>query len=136
MVSINWHPPTHQVRQFGLLALVFCSLIAGWSWYQHGFSTYVGVVGTIGLVLGFLAMVWPGGLRYVNVALMVAAYPIGLVMSFLVLLVIWYGVFTFVAIIFRLIGRDALQRSFDSAAPTYWQPKAMPTDPRRYLRQY
>jgi hypothetical protein len=57
-------------------------------------------------------------------------------MSFLVLAVIWYGVFTLVALVFRLIGRDALQRSFEPDAPTYWQPKALPTDPRRYLRQY
>jgi hypothetical protein len=136
MVSINWNPPTHQVRQFGLVAMVFCSALAGWVWYRHGLTPYVWSLAGIGLGLGLCGLFWPEALRYVNVALMVAVYPIGWIVSFLVLVIIYFGVFTLVATIFRFIGRDALQRRFDLAADTYWQPKAMPTDPRRYLRQY
>lgn len=136
LVSMNWNPPTHQLRQFGLIGLAACSVLAGITWYRHGLTPTVGCLGGVGLALGICGLLWPAGLRYVNVGLMVVVYPIGFVVSHLMMLVIWFGVFTFVATIFRLIGRDALQRRLEPDAVTYWQPKHLPTDPRRYLRQY
>lgn len=136
LVTINWNPPTHQVRQFGLLTAGLCLMLAAWWQFRNHAALPAVVAACIGVGLSVLALFWPGLLRYVLVAVMACVYPIGWLVSHLVLIVIWYGLFTGVAMIFRLIGRDALQRSFDRSASTYWQPKVLPNDPARYLRQY
>jgi hypothetical protein len=43
------------------------------------------------------------------------------VVSPIVMGVIFFGVFTPTAMIMRVIGRDAMARSFEPAAPTYWK---------------
>lgn len=48
------------------------------------------------------------------------------VVSPLILGAIYFAVFTPVAIVMRLAGRDALARRWDAAAPSYWVPRAPP----------
>jgi hypothetical protein len=43
------------------------------------------------------------------------------VVSPVVMGVIFFGVFTPTALIMRAIGRDAMARTFEPAAPTYWK---------------
>lgn len=48
------------------------------------------------------------------------------VISPLVMGLIYFAVFTPTAIVMRIAGRDALDRSFDAAAPTYWKRRDPP----------
>ena len=48
------------------------------------------------------------------------------VVSPLVMGVIFFGVFTPVALVMRMIGRDAMARAFEPAAPTYWKRRDPP----------
>jgi len=41
-----------------------------------------------------------------------------------------------IAIFFRLIGRDALDRRLDPNATSYWTPLEQDTQPSRYFRQF
>jgi len=66
---------------------------------------------------------------------MVAAFPIGWVVSRLILSTLFFGIFTPVAFVFRLVGRDALQRYRRPQQDSCWIPKATATDPRSYFRQ-
>ena len=50
--------------------------------------------------------------------------------------VIFYLVITPISIVFKLIGRDSMTRSFDAAAATYWITRRQPTSVKRYLRQF
>lgn len=61
--------------------------------------------------------------------------PIGMVVSELAMLLIYFAVFTPMAILFRLLGRDALQRRFEPAATSYWVPRNQPSGPEQYFRQ-
>ena len=134
--TVNWNPANHEVRQFGLVLGGFLLLLAGWSGLTGG-NLWVTLAAAAGGLLAALAgLMWPAALRYVQVGVTVLLYPLGLAVSYLVLAIIWYGLFTLVATIFRCLGRDALQRSFDPAAASYWQPKTLPTDASRYLRQF
>ena len=66
---------------------------------------------------------------------MAITYPIGWVVSHVVLAVLFLGVFTPVAVLFRLIGRDALARRRPPDRATYWLPMPAPDDVRSYFRQ-
>jgi hypothetical protein len=48
------------------------------------------------------------------------------IVSPIVMGVIFFGVFTPVALVMRAIGRDALARSYEPAAPTYWKRRDPP----------
>jgi hypothetical protein len=67
---------------------------------------------------------------------MVLAFPIGWVVSEAMLLLMYYGILTPVAVVFRLRGRDLLRRKVQVGAGTFWLPKVMPQDVRSYFRQY
>ena len=50
-------------------------------------------------------------------------------------LVVFYGVFTPVALLFKVIGRDALARRPQPGKETYWLPKASARDIHSYFHQ-
>jgi hypothetical protein len=61
--------------------------------------------------------------------------PIGLVVSELMLIVLYFGVITPIAFLMRVAGRDPLDRSIDRAAATYWVQHREAGDASRYFRQ-
>ena len=88
---------------------------------------------TVGPLWG---VVWPRAIKPVFVGWMVLAYPIGWTVSRIVLSIIFYGLFTPVACVFRIMGRDALGLRMQPAATSYWRAKPSTTDKSRYLRQF
>lgn len=143
LLEINWRPSDRQLRQFGLLCIVMLPLF-GWILVGHPAlepwnrpaMIVVGGLAVAGGLLGSIGVLQPQGLRLVFVSATLLAWPIGLVVSEVLLAVIYFGVFTPVALVFRLIGRDALERRIDRGAASYWRPKIQPADIRRYYRQY
>ncbi len=141
IVDFNPNPPPRQLRQFGLIATValpaigwlFCGRpTTDWSSSQTGLITILTATGVLTGLMGWLK---PTALKPIFLAAMIVTYPIGLVISEVILLAIFLLVFTPFAIVFRLIGRDALQRRIDRDADTYWQPKDQPKDVASYYRQ-
>ena len=83
-----------------------------------------------------LAIVRPGLLRPAYLAVTAVSLPIGIVVSYVILAVVYFCIFTPIAFAFRLFGRDALHRRFDPDAKTYWTPRRPADDVRRYFRQF
>ena len=95
-----------------------------------------------GMMLAIAAFFLVGGyvlpdlLRPVYFTLLVATFPLGLVMGPVVLGIMFYGVFTPVAFIFKLIGRDPMTRKFDPNAQTYWVEHDPAASAKRYFKQF
>ena len=142
LVEVHWKPSDRQLRQFGLIALVGLPL-AGWlfggkPWPSEASDTQKIVIGSLaglGVVLAILAFVRPQALRWPFIAATLFTLPIGLVVGELILAIIYFALFLPVALVFRLMGRDALDRGIDRSAKSYWQPKTQPTGPESYFRQ-
>lgn len=134
--DIQFDPPRKLLREFGLLCLAFFGAIALYQGLYRGHATAGMILGALAAAGGLLGMIAPAALRPVYVAWMVAAFPIGWTISMIVMAVMFYGLFTPIGLVFRLIGRDPLQRKLKPAAATYWEPKATPRDPRRYFKQF
>jgi hypothetical protein len=83
-----------------------------------------------------LAFVSPRWVKWPFIALSVVTFPIGFVVSHLALAIIYYLVFTPVALVFRLMGRDALRRKLDPQAKSYWEAYNPDRGRERYLRQF
>jgi hypothetical protein len=141
LIDINRHPTDRQLKQFGIAALLFLPLIG---WLATGKPRtlaaanlpLLGSLAAVGLVFALLAFLKPRALQPVFVGASLVTLPIGLVVGEVVLLVIFFGLFTPMGLLFRLLGRDALQRRLDRGAKTYWQPKRQPDSPARYYQQF
>lgn len=136
MIEINFHPPKRDLKIFAVLLIAFFSMVAGWLYWKHDAPTAALIVFVAAVVVGTVCYVSPTISRYVYVGWMIAVFPIGWVVSHVLLAVIFYGVFTPFGLAMRLFGRDPMQRRFDPAATTYWVRRGEPPKPEQYFRQF
>jgi hypothetical protein len=139
--EVTARPSSRKLRQFAGLWLVFFCGLALWRWLGTGVDARGTVIAIAGLSIGILGLISPSAIRLVYTAWMVAAFPIGWTMSRLMLGLLFFGLFTPVAAIFRLIGRDALNRrqvagrGQAAGRGSYWTAKPASQDPGDYFRQ-
>ena len=128
-------PSFKKLRQFGGLWLVFFTALGVWR-AAHGHSGLAGPgLVALGIVVGGLGLLRPAAIRPIYTGWMIAAFPIGWTISKVMLAGLFYLVFTPVAVVFRLMGRDALRLRRREAVASYWSehPKADIPD---YFRQF
>jgi Saxitoxin biosynthesis operon protein SxtJ len=125
------------LRQFAGLCLAIFGTLFAWSGYQHhgAPTTSAWIALVVALVVGLPGLVYPPAVRPVFLSVSALTQPIGHVISTVLLGLIYYGLITPMALVFRNAGRDPLARRSPALA-TYWEPKNEPRDVRRYLHQY
>jgi hypothetical protein len=133
--DIPRNPPESTLRQFAALCLVIFGALAWQSW-SRGQVGVASVFAALAVGLGVPGLVQPRLLRRVFVGWMMLVFPIGFAVSQLVLGLIFYGLFTPLALLFRLIGRDALGLKRAPETATYWRTKPMPADVKRYFHPF
>jgi hypothetical protein len=142
---LDLRPDTRKLRQFGATALVAFAIL-GLVLRARGalFGVPLGeAAAPLGLALvalgalsGLFALLWPRGNQPLWVALSVATFPLGWVLSYLVLALLFYGLLTPLGVVFRLLGRDPLERRFEPDRASYWKDLAEIDDDERYFRQF
>ena len=145
MIDINLRPDQKVLKQFGLIAVAGFALLGGLVFWRNGlFGLDFGATarpvayslwGIAGLS-GLFSMVAPRANLPLYVGLTVLTYPIGYVVSHVIMGLVFFGMLTPLALIFRLIGRDILHRRFDQSAKSYWSDWKPAKDTRRYFRQF
>lgn len=129
-------PSRTTLRQFGLLGVVILGGLAAWRIASHGATPGSVALGIFGLLLGVLGVLAPRFLRPIFVGWLVLAFPIGWLVSQIVMAGLYYGVLTPIGLALRATGRDALALKRPEGATSYWVPKPAPADVRSYFRQY
>jgi len=74
--------------------------------------------------------------RPMFVGWMYAAYPLGFIVSHVLLGLVYFGVVTPIGLLLRAVGHDPMTRRFDRSAKTYWIAREQTRDVRRYFRQF
>ena len=135
MIAIQWNPSTKQLRQFaGIWFPAFCGLV-GWSIGQKtGHWSEVEIGWVLAGLLSVGGLVLPVLIRPIFVGLILLTFPIGWVVSHLLLGLIFYGVVTPIGLILRISGHDPLQLKKPSGN-SVWKTSIGKTDATRYLRQ-
>jgi hypothetical protein len=134
--DIAFAPSSRTLRQFAGVWLAVFTGLACWHglWRQH---PELGLVlAGLAAIVGLAGLVKPQSIRRVFVAAQLLAFPIGWVVSHLILAILFYGVFTPLALLFRLRGRDVLRRQRQLELATYWTAKPAATHVRDYFRQF
>lgn len=133
MFDVNFHPANRQLRQFGTICVVALPLVA-WLWTHN--AVIAGWAGVAGLVLCSVGWIAPKILKPVFVGLTIITLPIGLVAGEIAMLLLYFGVFLPMSIVFRIIGRDSLGRRSLSREETFWRERKQPKGAASYYRQF
>jgi hypothetical protein len=129
--------PSHKVlRQFAAMWLGCFLALGGSEYFVRGHPMLGVALAAVAVLVGLPGLLRPALLRWLFVAGMVVAFPIGWCVSTLLLGLLYFLVFTPVALIFRLRGRDWLGRQAAPERQSFWEPKHTPQDVRRYFRQF
>lgn len=137
--EIPRNPGPSTLRNFGLLFLLIFGGVAALQVRKSSPSPEVYAILALSCLIGLTAILRPLWLRVIFVSWMFLVFPIGWTISHLALGLLFYGVFTPLGIVFRLIGRDRLRLRREPAASedsSYWTPKQPIDDPGAYFRQF
>lgn len=134
--DIPFDPPRATLRQFAGLWLACFGGLALWQGLVRGQAGLAWLCAGLALTIGPLGLMRPGWLRPIYVGWMILAFPIGWTVSQVLLALMFFGLFTPIALVFRLLGRDALHRERRPGVGSYWTPKPAPAGPRSYFRQF
>jgi len=136
-MEVEWHPTDRQLRVFGfsgLVASIAAALILRFVWHVGTF--WAGLALTAGAGIFLCSRISRPATRLLYVGLTLAAMPIGLVVSFVLLAGFYFLLLTPLALLFRLIGRDTMRRKWEPRAETYWTNHESAQTMERYLHQF
>ena len=135
LANLNLNPTDRHLRQFGGIC-VFAVPMVAWIWTRDTSIAAWCAAGSV--AIGVAAFVKPVLVKPLFVGLTIATFPIGLVVGELAMLLIYFGAFLPMSLIFRLIGRDSLQRrqGTKSVEQSLWQARKQTSGVKIYYQQF
>lgn len=136
MAPIQWKPDRATLSGFSEAWMFALGMVAAPMALWRGYPTLAGVFWGLAVLGRLVGLAAPSLLRPVFVGLSLATWPIGWVVSHLLLAIVYYGTVTPIGWLRRRRGEDPLQRTIDRQAPSYWSPARVNSRPDRYFRQF
>ena len=136
LVDINWNPPPKELRVFAVLQFVFFLIVAGVVYRRSEAAGAATALIAATAAVAVVGLVKPTWLRVMYVVWMAAVFPIGWLVSHLLMAMVFYLVVTPIGLMMRMLGRDPMHRKADPDAETYWQPRTPSPGTKRYFRQF
>jgi hypothetical protein len=133
--DITFQPSVTVLRQFSACWLLFFGCSAAWQQFAKNSSNSAAILAVVAVLIGVPGLLRPMLVRWVFVSAMIAAFPIGWVVSKVLVGLIFYLLFTPIALIFRAFGRDALYLK-RPAGESYWLEKKPAANAASYLKQF
>jgi hypothetical protein len=129
-------PDRKELRTFGVSLGVVCLLWAGILWWRGHAAAVPWLLGAAPCLV-LLALAAPTALRPIHRVWMPVARAIARVLTWILLTLAYYLVFTPFGVVMRILGKDPLHRRFEPEAATYWEPRnGGPFDADRLTKQY
>jgi len=107
-----------QFRSFGLIIGGIFAFISLWPTLFRGDNLHLWVLILAGLLI-VQALLWPMGLRPIYRVWMAIGYALGWANTRIILSIGFYGMFTPMGYVMRLLGKDPMRRGFDPNTSTY-----------------
>ena len=136
LLEINRNPSRRDLAWFGAVLLLFFAVIGAIAGRTLSSEVARNILWGAGVVLALAYYAVPGLRRPMFVGWMYAAYPMGFIVSHLLLGLVYFGVVTPIGLLMRAAGHDPMARRFDRSAPTYWIAREQAPDVKRYFRQF
>lgn len=145
MIELDWNPNRDTLRRFGWIAVAgfsFFALLAWKEWLLFALglggarTTVAALFATLALLSGFFSLVAPRANRPIYLGLALLSFPIGFVLSYVIMGFLFYGLITPVGLFCRLLGRDTMKRRFEPDAASYWSDCRPERSKESYFKQF
>jgi hypothetical protein len=135
-MHIDKNPSGRQLAVFGLLWFLFFSVLGTRACLHAGINSKSIAFFAGAVLIPATGLIWHGALRRIYLLAIYATMPVGIIVSFIVFMAVYYVVVTPIGYILRLAGHDPMRRKFDRDARTYWVPRKMESESKRYFQQF
>jgi hypothetical protein len=145
LVEIDFNPSRNTLRKFGVIAFVGFGMLALMAWTESFLFTFglgaareylTGIFAALGIYCIIMGLIYPPANRAVFVGLSILTFPIGIIISYIIMGVLFFGVFGVIGVLMRLTGYDPMSRKLEEGTGSYWR-DARPARPRSdYFKQY
>lgn len=134
--ALNTKPSAADLRSFGLIFLVGMAIIGAvfWQVFDHDLHRAQYAFGA-GAAVMVLALIPPIG-RLLYIVWMGFGLMLGLVTSPIIMYALFLFLITPVALFFKIMGRDKMQRKISDKSDSYWEEYEKHDDPSRYVKQF
>lgn len=136
MIQIHTQPSRRQLAQFGAAWLIFFLALAAWWAWKSASMTLPVALALLAVLVPTLGAMIPGMLRLVYLAMAYATYPIGWVVSHLLLALLYYLILTPIGLAIRLCKPSFFPKRPDPKLASYWIAKQGRRDAKDYLKPY
>ena len=137
LVSLNLKPSEKQLRDFADITLCMCNIIGLVLFWIERIPVsgleYFCAGGVIVFVLSRISAVF---IKPLYLGLIIITFPIGWVVSHIVMGIFYFVIVTSVAFVFRLMKRDILLLKRKANIKTYWMPFRKSRPVRDYFNQF
>jgi len=136
LLRIDHNPSRGQLIVFGVIWLVFFGMTGGIVLRNSGSFRVASLLWSVAIAFPATGWIVPAFMRIVYLGMAYVAFPIGFVVSYLVLAVVYYIVLTPIGLVMRLFGYDPMSGQIDENAETYWCPREQDDSLNAYFRQF
>jgi len=136
MIELDTSPSERTLRHFGWLLLAFFGLVGGLVWWRFEAPMVSYGLWGGGALVSALYFALPSLRRPLYLGWLYAAFPLGWLISHVVMAIVYYGVVTPTGLVSRAFGRDVLQQTIDRDASSYWVERQDAVEPERYFEQF
>jgi membrane-anchored protein YejM (alkaline phosphatase superfamily) len=135
LIRLNTRPSRRQLIQFGIAWVVFFLLAALFAaWRSASVPPWPMVA--LALIPPLIGWIFPGFLRVLFVALSVVTFPIGFVVSHLILAALYYLVLSPIGLILRVVKPGLFPKRPAPSLTTYWHPRPRTRERNDYFKPY
>ena len=135
LLEINKEPTSRELKWFGALFGPFFLLFGGIA-YWKGFIEFAYVLWALAVIVPVIFFAIRATRKSIYMGWMYLVYPIGWMISHLVLAITYFFVLMPIGLIIRLTGRDPMTRRFEPDVQSYWVEHRPDKEPSRYFRQF
>ncbi len=138
---VDWKPTEKKLREFGWIGIVGFSILAlviGWKTgaFEERNWLVPGLLFGLAAYCGLFAAVMPKLLKPVYLAMSCISIVVGTVISLVIMIVLFIGIFTPLALFFRLKGRDELKLKPAPESASFWEEPSRAASSADYYRPF
>jgi hypothetical protein len=136
LIKINTRPTRRQLNEFGIAWLIFFLLLSALLMWKGTSASVLWVLVTAAFLIPLIGYFCPPFMRLIYLGMTFAAYPIGFIVSHLILMMVYYLIITPTGMVLRLTKRGFFPKKPDKRIQSYWISKTKSRNPDDYFKQY
>lgn len=135
MIEFQTNPRPQDLRWFGLIFLLFFTLVSGIVFWRTQSTPIASTIWGIAAAVCLVYYAAPPLRQPIYIGWMAIVFPIGWVLSHVILGAIYFLVVTPIGVLRRSV-RDPMRRQFEPDAASYWRPYNPHRESKQYFRQF